>query len=78
MAIPVAGKVIIDTNVFVDYLRQDLYADWVFGRIENTIRFLSSVVLMELRLGADTPKRKRMVDRIKAVFPANRPFTRTL
>lgn len=72
MAVPVAGKVIIDTNVFVDYLRKDIHADWVFGRVENTIRFLSSIVLMELRLGADTPKRKRMVDRIKSAFPANR------
>jgi len=54
MAIPVTGKVLIDTNVFIDYLRQELHADWVFGRVGNTIRFLSSIVLMELRLGADT------------------------
>jgi len=72
MAIPVTGKVLIDTNVFIDYLRQELHADWVFGRVGNTIRFLSSIVLMELRLGADTPKRKRMVDKIRSAFPGER------
>lgn len=72
MALPVTGKVLIDTNVFIDYLRQELHADWVFGRVGNTIRFLSSIVLMELRLGADTPKRKRMVDKIKSAFPSKR------
>ena len=72
MAVPVSGKVLLDTNVFVDYLRGELHADWVFGRVGDTIRFLSSVVLMELRLGANTPRRKRAVDRIKAAFPAGR------
>ena len=72
MAVPVAGKLLLDTNVFVDYLRAGLYADWVFGRVGDTIRFLSSIVLMELRLGADTLRRKRAVDRIKAAFPSGR------
>lgn len=72
MAIPVTGKVILDTNVFVDYLRQELHADWIFGHVGNTIRFLSSIVLMELRLGADTPRRKRAVDKIRAAFPSER------
>lgn len=72
MALPIRGKVILDTNIFVDYLRLQLHTDWVFGNVGNAIRFLSSVVLMELRLGADTPRRKRAVDRIKAAFPDNR------
>lgn len=50
MAVPVAGKLLLDTNVFVDYLRAGLHADWIFGRVGETIRFLSSVVLMELRI----------------------------
>ena len=58
MAVPVSGKVLLDTNVFIDYLRADLYADWIFGGVSNIIRFLSSVVLMELRIGADTPRRR--------------------
>ncbi len=72
MAVPVRRKVLLDTNVFVDYLRDELYADWVFGRVGDVIRFLSSVVLMELRLGANTPRRKRAVDQIQAAFPAGR------
>jgi predicted nucleic acid-binding protein len=72
MAIPVSGKVLLDTNIFVGYLREERYADWVFGRVGDIIRFLSSVVLMELRLGANTPRRKRAVDRIKSAFPAGR------
>lgn len=72
MAAPVVGKLLLDTNVFVDYLRAGLHADWVFGQIGDTIRFLSSVVLMEFRLGANTLRRKRAVDQIKAAFPKGR------
>ncbi len=72
MAVSVTGKVLLDTNVFIDYLRADLHADWIFGGTGNTLRFLSSVVLMELRLGADSPRRKRAVDRIRAAFPPGR------
>ena len=75
MAVPVRGKVILDTNVFVDYLRQGRHAEWVFGRAGEVFRFLSSVVLMELRLGADTPRRKRAVDRIGDAFPSERLVT---
>jgi predicted nucleic acid-binding protein len=72
MAVSVTGKALLDTNVFIDYLRADLHAEWVFGGTGNTIRFLSSVVLMELRLGADTTRRRRAVDRIQAAFPTGR------
>jgi predicted nucleic acid-binding protein len=72
VAVPVAGKVLLDTSVFIDYLRHQLHAEWVFGRVGYTIRFLSSVVLMELRLGADTLPRRRVVDRIKTAFPDSR------
>jgi predicted nucleic acid-binding protein len=72
MAVSVTGKVLLDTNVFIDYLRADLHANWIFGGVSNTIRFLSSVVLMELRLGADTARRRRAVDRIQTAFPSGR------
>lgn len=72
MAVPVTGKVLLDTNVFIDYLRADLYADWIFGGVNNIIRFLSSVVLLELRVGADTRRRQRAVDRVQAAFPTSR------
>jgi predicted nucleic acid-binding protein len=72
MAVPVTGKVLLDTNVFIGYLRAGLHAEWVLGRMSHTIRFLSAVVLMELRFGADTPRRKRAVDSIQRAFPAGR------
>jgi predicted nucleic acid-binding protein len=72
VALPVTGKVLLDTNVLIDYLRADLYAEWVFGGVSNIIRFLSSIVLMELRIGADTARRQRAVDRLQAAFPTSR------
>ena len=72
MAVPVGRKVLLDTNVFIDYLRLGAHAQWVTGPAQRTVRFLSSVVLMELRLGADTLPRRRAVDRIKGAFPAQR------
>lgn len=77
MAVPVAGKVLLDTNVFIGYLRAGLHAEWVFGRVSNTIRFLSAIVLMELRFGADTPRRKRAVDGIQRAFPPGRVIAPT-
>jgi predicted nucleic acid-binding protein len=61
MAVPIGRKIMLDTNVFIDYLRLGLHADWVTGRAGRAIRFLSAVVLMELRLGADTLPRRRAV-----------------
>lgn len=72
MAPSLRGKVVLDTNVFIDYLRAGLHEEWVAGQVEGTVRFLSAVVLMELRLGADSPRRRRVVDRLKAAFPAAR------
>lgn len=72
MAIPVGRKVLLDTNVFIDYLRAELHAAWVFGGKENIVRFVSAVVLMELHLGATTPKREKAVARVAAVFPKKR------
>jgi predicted nucleic acid-binding protein len=68
VAIPIGGKVLLDTNVFIDFLRAELHANWVFGGQGNLIRFTSGVVLMELNLGADTPARQRAVARIEDAF----------
>jgi predicted nucleic acid-binding protein len=72
VAVPVIGKVLLDTNVFIDYLRVGHHAEWVWGGAEPRIRFLSAVVLLELRLGANTTRRRRAVDRIAAAFPPER------
>src|SRR5438270_806219 len=55
VAASLKGKVLLDTNVFIDYLRAGLHTDWVAGQVDGTVRFLSAVVLMELRLGATSP-----------------------
>lgn len=75
MAVPVGGKVLLDTNVFVDYLRAGMHTAWVLGPVSGRIRFLSSVVLFELRFGADTRRRRRAVDRIRAAFPTTRQIS---
>lgn len=72
MAVSVTGKILLDTNVFIDYLRTGAHDQWVWGTYHRVTRFLSAVVLMELRLGADTRKRRRAVDRIQAAFPPDR------
>lgn len=72
MAVFVTGRVLLDTNVFIDYLRAGRYGGWVAGGRQSGIRFLSAVVLLELRVGADTARRSRAVDRIQAAFPPER------
>ena len=72
MALPISGKVLLDTNVLIDFLRAEKYAEWVLGGQGTVVRFISAIVLLELRLGADTPKRKKTVDRIQQAFPSNR------
>lgn len=68
MALPIGRKVLFDTNVFIDYLRAELYDNWVFGGHSNVIRFTSAVVLMELHLGANTAARQKAVARIETAF----------
>lgn len=72
MAVPVTGKLLIDTNVFVSYLRSGLHEDWIEGRVEKTTRFLSSVVLFELRLGALDDRRLAVINRLSRSFPKER------
>ncbi len=68
MALPIGGKVLLDTNVLIDFLRVGRHAEWVLGGHGNVVRFISAIVLLELRLGADTPKRKKAVDRLQRAF----------
>jgi predicted nucleic acid-binding protein len=60
--------VLLDTNVFVDFLRAELHSDWVFGGATRLIRFIPAVALMELYLGANTPAREKAVGRLEAAF----------
>lgn len=72
MALPIGGKVLLDTNVLIDFLRAGMHTEWVLGGHGTVVRFISAVALLELRLGADTPKRKKAVDRIQQAFQAGR------
>lgn len=72
MALPVGRKVLLDTNVFIDFLRAELHATWVFGGKAPVIRFVSAIVFLELYLGANTQKRKQAIERIESAFPGNR------
>lgn len=72
MALPIGGKVVLDTNVLIDFLRAGMHPEWVVGGHGTVVRFISAIALLELRLGADTPKRKKTVDRIQHAFRAGR------
>ena len=72
MALLIGGKVLLDTNVLIDFLRAGMHAEWVLGGQGTVVRFISAVALLELRLGVDTPKRKKAVDRLHQAFPPGR------
>lgn len=72
MALSIGGKVLLDTNVLIDYLRAGLHTEWVLGGGGSIIRFISAITILELRLGADTPKRKKAVDRLQQAFHTGR------
>lgn len=59
MALPIGGKILLVTNVLIDFLRAGMHAEWVLSGHGTVVRFISAVALLELRLGADTPKRKK-------------------
>ena len=72
MALPIGGKVLLDTNVLIDFLRAGIHAEWVLSGHGTVVRFISAVALLELRLGADTPKCKKAVDRLQQAFQSGR------
>ena len=59
-------RVVIDTNIYVDWLNAGLHENIVFQR--NSIKHLSAVVLMELRAGAFTLRDRRLVQRVESAF----------
>ena len=59
-------RVVIDTNIYVDWLNAGRHENIVFQR--NSIKHLSAVVLMELRAGAFTLRDRRLVQRVESAF----------
>ena len=56
----------IDTNVYVDWINAGRYGDVLFET--GAVKYLSAVVLMELRAGAFAASDRRLVRRLHAAF----------
>lgn len=41
MVLPIGGKVLLDTNVFIDFLRADRHTEWILGGHGTVVRFIS-------------------------------------
>jgi predicted nucleic acid-binding protein len=55
-------RVILDTNVYVGWLRRRAHADLLLGR--DVVRYLSAVVIMELRAGVVSRRGERALDQL--------------
>jgi len=59
-------RLVIDTKVYIDWLDKGWHEDVLFPR--DSVKYLSAVVLMELRAGATTRADRRVVRRLQTAF----------
>jgi predicted nucleic acid-binding protein len=59
-------RVVIDTNVYIDWLNEGRHGDILFQR--EAVKYLSAVVLMELAAGAFSVRDRRLVHEVKSAF----------
>jgi predicted nucleic acid-binding protein len=59
-------RVMLDTNVYIDWIRAGEHEPWVVGG--ELVRHMSSVVLMELEAGARTAAAQRAVGLLGTTF----------
>ena len=59
-------RVIIDTNVYIDWMNDGLYETVIFQR--DAVKHLSAVVIMELAAGAFSVRDRRLVREISSAF----------
>jgi predicted nucleic acid-binding protein len=59
-------KVVFDTNLYIDWINQGLREERMVGA--GLIRYLSAVVVMELRAGARTKGGRLAVDRLVRAY----------
>lgn len=59
-------RLVIDTNIYIDWFNEGLHDDILFQR--DTVKHLSAVVLMELRAGACSSSDRRLVQRVERAF----------
>lgn len=61
-------KVVLDTNIYIDWINRGLREEWLIGG--GKVRYLSSVVVMELRAGAHTRSGRSAVDALVRGYSA--------
>lgn len=59
-------RIVIDTNIYIDWFNRRQHEEIFFQR--DAVKYLSAVVLMELRAGAFSTSDRRLVQRVEAVF----------
>jgi predicted nucleic acid-binding protein len=59
-------RVVIDTNVYLDWINRGQHEEVLFQ--SETVKYLSAVVLMELRAGAFSPRDRRLLRRLETAF----------
>ena len=59
-------RLVIDTNVYVDWMNAGRHEVVIFEK--GAVKYLSAVVLMELRAGASRPADRRLLARVEAAF----------
>jgi predicted nucleic acid-binding protein len=62
-------KLFLDTNAYVGWLNHGLHEELVVG--PGFVRYLSSVVQMELRVGASTRPARRLLDQLVRAHAAS-------
>ena len=69
-----ADNMVIDTNIFIDYLRSKDKKSTVLFSIPQSIVFISAVTLYELYMGATTDEKKKDIQLLTEDLPIL-PFT---
>jgi predicted nucleic acid-binding protein len=59
-------RVVIDTNIYIDWFNAGRHADVLFQR--DAVKHLRAIVLMELRAGAFGVRDRRLVQRVESAF----------
>lgn len=59
-------KVVLDTNLYIDWINRGLREELMLGR--GFLRYLSAVVVMELRAGARTRADRIGIDRLARAY----------
>jgi predicted nucleic acid-binding protein len=59
-------RVVIDTNVYIDWLNEGRHEAVLFQR--EAVKYLSAVVLMELSAGAFSVRDRRLVQEVTSAF----------